>query len=88
MWKGNRFFVCKRDHACFVDIESIMLEDDFDEGAERAKKNVTSQKQDKQLRDLKMQERKLDKEIPTRSLSYNVQHEASGNISCFVVYVQ
>ena len=65
-----------------------MLEEDFDKDAEKAKKNVTSPKQDKQLRDLKMQERRLDKEIPSRSLSYNVQHEASGNISCFVVYVQ
>ena len=65
-----------------------MLEEDFDKDAERAKKKATSQKQDKQLRDLKMQERRLDREIPTRSLSCNVQHEASGNISCFVVYVQ
>ena len=62
-----------------------MLEEDFDKDAERPNKKVTSQKQDKQLRDLKMQERRHDKEIPTRSLSYNVQHEASGNISCFVV---
>ena len=65
-----------------------MLEQDFDEHTENTKKKATSQKQDKQLRDLKMQGRRLDKEIPTRSLSYNVQHEASGNISCFVVYVQ
>ena len=65
-----------------------MLEEDFDKDTEKAKKKATSQKQDKQLRDLKMQGRRLDKEIPTRSLSYNVQHEASGNISCSVVYVQ
>ena len=57
-----------------------MLEEDFDKDAERAKKKGTSQKQDKQPIDLKMQERRLDKEISTRSLSDNVQHEASGNI--------
>ena len=66
-----------------------MLEEDFDKDTEKAKKKATSQKQyNLQLRDLKMQGRRLDKEIPTRSLSYNVQHEASGNISCSVVYVQ
>ena len=53
-----------------------MLEEDFDRDAER----VTSQKQDKQLRDIKVQERRHDTEIPTRSLSCNVQYEASGNI--------
>ena len=57
-----------------------MLEDDFDKDAERAKKKATSQNQDKKLIDLKMQERRLDKEIPTRSSSDNVQREASGNI--------
>ena len=57
-----------------------MLEGDFDKDAERAKKKATSQKQDKQLRDLKVQERRHDEEMPTRSLSYNVQCEASGNI--------
>ena len=57
-----------------------MLEEDFDRDAERAKKKATSQKQDKQLRDIKVQERRHDTEIPTRSLSYNVQCEASGNI--------
>ena len=57
-----------------------MLEEDFDREAERAKEKAASQKQDKQLRDLKMQERRLDREIPTRSLSYNVPREASGNI--------
>ena len=57
-----------------------MLEEDFDKDAERAKKKAMSQKQDKKLIDLKMQERRLDKEIPTRSLSDNVQREASGNI--------
>ena len=56
-----------------------MLEEDFDKGAETEKKKGTSQKLDKQPRDLKMQERRHDKEIPTRSLSYNVQHESSGN---------
>ncbi|XP_015770334.1 PREDICTED: uncharacterized protein LOC107348782 isoform X4 [Acropora digitifera] len=77
-WKGHQLFACRRDHACFVDIESIMLEEDFDKDAERAKKKAMSQKQDKKLIDLKMQERRLiDKEIPTRSLSDNVQREAS-----------
>ena len=78
-WKGHQLFVCRRDHACFADIENVMLEDDFDKDPERAKKKATSQKQDKQPRDLKMQERRLHKEIPTRSLSDNVQREASGN---------
>ncbi|XP_067052971.1 uncharacterized protein [Acropora muricata] len=76
-WKGHQLFVCRRDHACFVDIETIMLEEDFDKDAERAKEKAT--KQDKQLSDPKMQERRLDKEIPT--MSYNVQRvqrEASG----------
>ncbi|XP_067052985.1 probable serine/threonine-protein kinase DDB_G0271682 isoform X7 [Acropora muricata] len=80
-WKGHQLFACRRDHACFVDIESIMLEEDFDKDAERAKKKATSQKQDKKLIDLKMQERRLiDKEIPTRSLSDNVQREASDRV--------
>ena len=57
-----------------------MLEEDFDREAERAKERAASQKQDKQLRDLKMQERRLDKEIPTGPLSYNVPCEASGNM--------
>ena len=57
-----------------------MLEEDFDKDAKRAKKKATSQKQDKQLRDLKVQERRHDKQMPTRSLSYNVQRETSGNI--------
>ena len=57
-----------------------MLEEDFDKDAERAKKKATSQKQDKQLRDIKVLERRHDKEMPTRSLSYNVQHEVPGNI--------
>ena len=57
-----------------------MLEEDFDKDAERAKKKATPQKQDKELRDLKVQERRHDKEIPSRSLSYNVQREASGDI--------
>ncbi|XP_074619103.1 uncharacterized protein LOC141877949 isoform X2 [Acropora palmata] len=76
-WEGHQVFVCKRDYAYFVDIENIMLEEDFDRDAERAKKKATSQKQDKQLRDIKVQERRHDTEIPTRSLSYNVQCEAS-----------
>ena len=63
-----------------------MLEDDFDKDAEHAKKKATSQKQDKQPRDLKMQEKRLDKEIPTRSLSDNVQREASGNM-CYTVFM-
>ena len=57
-----------------------MLEEDLEKDAERAKKKATSQKQDKVLRDLKVLERRHDKEMPTRSLSYNVQREASGNI--------
>ena len=58
-----------------------MLEEDFDKDAERAKKKGTSQKQDKELRDLKVLERRHDKEMPSRwSLSYNFQREASGNI--------
>ena len=57
-----------------------MQEEDFDKDAERAKKKATPQKQDKELRDLKVQERRHDKEIPSRSLSYNVQREASGDI--------
>ena len=80
-WKGPQPFVCKRDLACFVDVEAIMLEEDFDSDAKRAKKKVTSQKQDKQPKDLKIQERRLDKEMPRRLLSYDVQREASGNIS-------
>ena len=62
-----------------------MLEEDFDKDAERAKKKATSQKQDKKLIDLKMQERRLDKEIPMRLLSDNVQCEASGNISAVLL---
>ncbi|XP_067052974.1 ubiquitin carboxyl-terminal hydrolase CYLD-like [Acropora muricata] len=80
-WKGHQLFVCKRDHAHFVDIETVMLEEDFDREAERAKEKAASQKQDKQLRDLKMQERRLDREITTRSLSYNVPREASDRAS-------
>ncbi|XP_074619105.1 ubiquitin carboxyl-terminal hydrolase CYLD-like [Acropora palmata] len=76
-WEGHQLFICKRDYACFVDIENIVLEEDFDRDAERAKKKGTSQKQDKQLRDPKVQERRHDKEMPSRSLSYNVQREAS-----------
>ena len=57
-----------------------MLEEDFDKGAERANKKAISQKQDKQLRDIKVLERRHDKEMPTRLLSYNVQHEVPGNI--------
>jgi len=53
-WKGHQPFFCKRDLACFVDVETIMLEEDFDMDAERAKKKATSQKQDKQLRDPKV----------------------------------
>ena len=64
-----------------------MLEDDFDKDAEHAKKKATSQKQDKQPRDLKMQEKRLDKEIPTRSLSDNVQREASGNILAVLLFM-
>jgi len=37
-WKGHQPFFCKRDLACFVDVETIMLEEDFDMDAERAKK--------------------------------------------------
>ena len=57
-----------------------MLEEDFDSDAKRAKKKATSQKQDKQPKDLKIQER-LDKEMSRRLLSYDVQSKASGNIS-------
>ncbi|XP_015748239.1 PREDICTED: ubiquitin carboxyl-terminal hydrolase CYLD-like isoform X2 [Acropora digitifera] len=78
-WKGHQLFVCRKDYACFVDIETVMLEEDFGKDAERANKKAASQKQDKQLRDLKMQERRLDREIPTRSLSY--PREASDRAS-------
>ncbi|XP_044175285.1 ubiquitin carboxyl-terminal hydrolase CYLD-like [Acropora millepora] len=78
-WKGNQLFVCKEDHAYFVD--TVMLEEDFDKDAERAKKEAASQKQDKQWRDLKMQERKLDKEKRTMSLTSNIQCEASAKFS-------
>ena len=79
-WKEHQLFVCGKDYACFVDIENVMLEEDFDKDAERAMKKATSQKQDKELRDLKVLERRHDKEMLTRSLSYIVQREASGNI--------
>ncbi|XP_067052965.1 myosin heavy chain, striated muscle-like isoform X2 [Acropora muricata] len=55
-----------------------MLEEDFDKDAERAMKKATSQKQDKELGDLKVLGRRHDKEMLTRSLSYIVQREASG----------
>ncbi|XP_015748240.1 PREDICTED: ubiquitin carboxyl-terminal hydrolase CYLD-like isoform X3 [Acropora digitifera] len=77
-WKGHQLFVCRKDYACFVDIETVMLEEDFGKDAERANKKAISQKQDKQLRDIKVLERRHDKEMPTRSLSYNVQHEVPG----------
>ena len=64
-----------------------MLEEDFDKEAERAKKKATSQKQDKQPKDLKVWERRLDEEIPTRSLSYDVQREASGNILAVLLFM-
>ena len=64
-----------------------MLEEDFDRDTEREKKKAMSQKQDKQLRDIKVQERRHDKEMPTRSLSYNVQHEASGNILAVLLFI-
>ena len=64
-----------------------MLEEDFDKDAERAKKKATSQKQDKELRDLKVLERRYDKEMPTQSLSYNVQREASGNILAVLLFL-
>ena len=64
-----------------------MLEEDFDRDAERANKKATSQKQDKQLRDPKVQERRHDKEMPSRSLSYNVQREASGNIWAVLLFM-
>ena len=57
-----------------------MLEEDFAKDAERAMKKATSQKQDKELGDLKVLGRRHDKEMLTRSLSYIVQREASGNI--------
>ena len=57
-----------------------MLEEDFDKDAERAMNKATSQKQDKELGDLKVLGRRHDKEMLTRSLSYIVQREASGNI--------
>ena len=64
-----------------------MLEEDFDKDAERAKKKATSQKQDKQLRDIKVLEKRHDKEMPTRSLSYSVQPEASGNMLAVLLFM-
>ena len=63
-----------------------MLEEDFDKDPERAKKRRTSQKQDKDPRDLKMQEVRHNEEMFARSLSYNIQ-QTSGNIICCVVFV-
>ena len=45
--------------------------EDFDKEAKRAKKKAASKKQDKQPKDLKMQERRLDNDV---------QRKASGNI--------
>ena len=64
-----------------------MLEEDFDKDAEMAMKKATSQKQDKELRDLKVLERRHDREMPSRSLSYNVQHEASGSIFAVLLFM-
>ena len=58
--------------------------EDFDKEAERAKKKVTSQKQDKQPKDLKIQERRLDKEMLRRLQSYL---EASGNILAVLLFM-
>ena len=29
-WSRRQVFVCKRDYACFVDIENVIREEDFD----------------------------------------------------------
>ena len=61
--------------------------ENFDKEAERAKKKVTSQKQDKQPKDLKWQNRRLDKETPRRWWSNDVQREASGNILAVLLFM-
>ena len=63
-----------------------MLEEDFDKDPKMAKKRTSSQRQDKQPRDLKMQEVRHNEEMFPRSLSYNIQ-QTSGNIICCVVFV-
>ena len=64
-----------------------MLEEDFDKDPERAKKGRTSQKQDKQPRDLEKKEVRHNEEMFARSLSYNVQRTSGNNIICCVVFV-
>ena len=61
--------------------------EDFDKEAERAKKKVTSQKQDKQPKDLKIHERRLDKEMPRTWWSYDVKRRDSGNILVVLLFM-
>ena len=33
--RGKQLFICKRDYACFVDIETVIPEKDFDQDPEK-----------------------------------------------------
>ncbi|XP_068721135.1 probable serine/threonine-protein kinase DDB_G0271682 [Montipora capricornis] len=47
-WYGRQYFVCGRDYATFVDIQTVISEKDFDGDPGEATTRTTSQNQDKQ----------------------------------------
>ncbi|XP_068684418.1 ubiquitin carboxyl-terminal hydrolase CYLD-like isoform X2 [Montipora foliosa] len=73
-WKGRQFFVCKRDYAAFVDIETVIPEKDFDSDPGEAMTRATSQKQDKRRTNTTEQGKmvKQNEEMFARSLSYDL----------------
>jgi len=62
---GKQLFVCRRDYAAFVDIETVIPEKDFDENPAGAATTISSQKKDSILEQIPKGE------ILARSMSYD-----------------
>ncbi|XP_068743882.1 ubiquitin carboxyl-terminal hydrolase CYLD-like isoform X2 [Montipora capricornis] len=71
-WKGKQLFVCKRDYAAFVDIETAIPEKDFDNDPGEPTTRTTSQNQDKRHTDTIKQGKSQNEEMFARSLSYDL----------------
>jgi len=79
--KGKQLFVCRRDYAVFVDIETVIPEKDFDENPAEAATMKSSQKKDSILEQIHKDE------ILARSMSYDHGKTSGEILLCFYVPV-